>query len=247
MILSLKEQQDLKQAVICLEQPSFIASIATKLGQPIDTGLRQLPKTMQVAIQVKLQQVLQQSLKLAVSGLNQQVLIGEKTHKVLSGMTGGIGGFFGGVGLMVELPVTTTIMLRSISSIAKAQGEDLALDSTQMACLEVFAFGRTDTLNTDYYAMRTTLISGIQNMIQQGVAYPIVQTIAQRFSLQLSEKAVVQAMPVLGAVGGASVNVLFLDYFQKIAKGHFIIRRLERDYPYDVIKQQYQEMKELVI
>jgi hypothetical protein len=36
--------------------------------------------------------------------------------------------------------------------------------------------------------------------------------------------------PVVGAVGGAAVNLIFMNHFQRIAEGHFTIRRLERIY-----------------
>ena len=35
---------------------------------------------------------------------------------------------------------------------------------------------------------------------------------------------------MLGAVGGATVNMIFMNHFQRVARGHFAIRRLERQY-----------------
>jgi hypothetical protein len=46
----------------------------------------------------------------------------------------------------------------------------------------------------------------------------------------VSEKAAAQTVPVLGAVGGAGVNLVFIDHFQNMARAHFTIRRLERRY-----------------
>ena len=34
----------------------------------------------------------------------------------------------------------------------------------------------------------------------------------------------------LGAAGGGAVNVLFMNHFQQMARGHFTVRRLERAY-----------------
>ena len=45
----------------------------------------------------------------------------------------------------------------------------------------------------------------------------------------MSEKLAAQAAPILGAIGGAAVNAAFADHFQTLARGHFIVRRLERD------------------
>ncbi len=43
-----------------------------------------------------------------------------------AGVTGGVSGFFGLAALPVELPVTTTLMLRAIADIARHNGEDLS-------------------------------------------------------------------------------------------------------------------------
>ena len=45
-----------------------------------------------------------------------------------------------------------------------------------------------------------------------------------------------------GAVGGALINTIFIDHFQDMARGHFIIRRLERVYGTDEVKRQYEEL-----
>ena len=37
----------------------------------------------------------------------------------------------------------------------------------------------------------------------------------------------------------AVINLLFIDHFQDIARGHFIVRRLERTYGADIVKQAY--------
>ena len=51
-----------------------------------------------------------------------------------------------------------------------------------------------------------------------------------RFGLVVSDKVAAGALPILGAVGGATVNVIFMDHFQRVAQAHFALRRLERTY-----------------
>lgn len=63
--------------------------------------------------------------------------------------------------------------------------------------------------------------------------------IAARFGVNVSEKAAAQAIPVLGAGGGAVINLLFMDHFQDMARGHFIVRRLERTYGAPVVETAY--------
>jgi len=47
---------------------------------------------------------------------------------------------------------------------------------------------------------------------------------------------------VLGAVGGATVNFVFMDHFQRVALGHFTIRRLERTYGPAIIRRHYETL-----
>jgi hypothetical protein len=54
--------------------------------------------------------------------------------------------------------------------------------------------------------------------------------IAERFGVVVGEKAAATLVPVVGALGGAAVNVIFIDHFTEIARGHFEVRRLERIY-----------------
>jgi hypothetical protein len=48
-----------------------------------------------------------------------------------------------------------------------------------------------------------------------------------------------QAIPVIGALGGATINLLFVDHFQDAARGHFIVRRLEREFGEETVQREY--------
>ncbi|MGA8056591.1 MAG: EcsC family protein, partial [Burkholderiales bacterium] len=48
-----------------------------------------------------------------------------------------------------------------------------------------------------------------------------------------------QTVPVVGAVTGALVNVAFMQHFDDVARGHFIVRRLERRYGSQAIRAAY--------
>ena len=50
-------------------------------------------------------------------------------------------------------------------------------------------------------------------------------------------------MAVLGAVGGAAVNLAFIEHFQEVAHGHFTIRRLERAYGAAAVRSEYERLK----
>jgi EcsC protein family len=71
------------------------------------------------------------------------------------------------------------------------------------------------------------------------VVSSLVTEIATRFGVVVTERSTASALPLLGAVGGATVNVIFMNRFQRVARGHFAIRRLERQYGRHVVRQLY--------
>jgi hypothetical protein len=158
--------------------------------------------------------------------------------------------------LAIELPVSTTVMLRSIADIARSEGERLTSPETKLACLEVFAFGgpsqRDDAAKAGYFAIRASLARAVseaaQHLAQRGIAHEgapaivrFITQVASRFGVAVSEKLAAQAVPMIGAVGGALINSVFMDHFQDMARGHFMIRRLERTYPPALIRQAYDQ------
>ena len=70
----------------------------------------------------------------------------------------------------------------------------------------------------------------------------LVTEIATRFGLVVSERSAASAFPVLGAFGGATVNMIFMNHFQQIALGHFTVRRLEREYGAETVRLHYAEL-----
>ncbi len=176
--------------------------------------------------------------------------------KVMSSLAGGLSGFVGLAALPVELPITTTNILRAIAEIARFEGEDFSDRQVQLACLEVFALGpHGSQLGTEagYYATRAILAKAtgdtLTSLVQRGVAEEsasllmrFVAEITARFGLVVSERIAASAVPVIGALGGASINWIFTDYFQRLAQGHFAIRRLERTYGSAAIQAWYAEV-----
>ena len=87
-------------------------------------------------------------------------------------------------------------------------------------------------------------------MASQGVgaqAAPVVvrlmSQIAARFGVVVSEKVAAQAAPVIGAIGGAAVNAAFAEHFQTLARGHFIVRRLEREHGASLVAFEYRRLR----
>jgi len=250
------ELNDLQKAKTLLENPGMAAKITGLFGDPIEKGFQLLPDNWNVKIGEVTQGALFKAVHAAVFTLKDVPYEQPSNiwHKLAVATTGGIGGFFGLPALTVELPISTTIMLRSIADIARSEGESIHTTDSKIACIEVFALGgrkkSDDASESGYYLVRTALARSIakaaEYITEKGLAEEsapalvrLIVQIAERFSIQVSEKAAAQAIPAIGAVGGTLVNTLFMDHFQDMARGHFIIRRLERKYGTEMVKAAY--------
>ena len=257
--LSDSDREALAAAVRRLENPSLAGRLAAVAGKPVGLVQRALPATASAAVGRLAKQALERALEVALFSLRNRSLGGGRIlHSGLACTSGAIGGAFGLAALAVELPVSTTIMLRAIAAIAQQEGEDLADARTGLACLEVFALGGPTAdetgAETDYFAVRAMLARGLVEIadftIDKGAigeSAPFlarfVTQIAARLGVVVSEKVAAQAVAVLGAVGGAAVNLAFIEHFQDVASGHFTVRRLERVYGAEVVRGEYDQLK----
>src|SRR5260221_6050946 len=84
-----------------------------------------------------------------------------------------------------------------------------------------------------------------QKGIAKGGAPALVRLVAligSRFGIVVSEKAAAQAIPILGAAGGALINTLFIGHYQDMARGHFIVRRLEKIHGAEPVRLAYESL-----
>ena len=197
----------------------------------------------------------------------------KKTYKGIVTGTGALSGFFGsstGFGTAIfasEVTLTTKFLMRTIMDIARSEGEDIYTLEGQMACLQVFALGGDsmddDGMEASYYTTRMALNSALNNVsatsIKMGLDSLVkgastlgsnaignfLSKIATRLSLLISEKFLAQAVPVVGAIGGGSLNYVFVEHFQRMATAHFTIRRLERKYGKNIVKSSYEDINVL--
>ena len=233
--------------------------LAHAFGTPVARALEQLPGMVALPVQALSQQALQAATRAAVRtlGQGQPRLTGDWSHRLAAGILGAAGGAVGLAALAVELPLSTTLMMRSSACIAQQQGEDLTAPATQLACVEIFALGgrsvRDDATEAGYFAVRAGLARALADtarvVVQAGVleeGAPMVARLtgrlASRFGALVSEKVAAGAVPIVGAIGGAAVNALFMAHFQNVAHGHFTIRRLERRYGAEAVRGRYERI-----
>ena len=253
------DREALAAAVRRLESPSLAGRLAALAGKPVGLLQRALPAAASTGVAKLAKHALERALDVALFSLrNRRIAGGRKLHSGLACTSGAIGGAFGLAALAVELPVSTTIMLRAIAAIAQEEGEDLEDPRTGLACLEVFALGGPTTEETgveaDYFAVRAILARGLVEIADFGIDKGVVREsapllvrfltqIASRFGVVVSQKVAAQAVAVVGAVGGAAVNLAFIEHFQDVARGHFTVRRLERVYGAELVQAEYGRLK----
>jgi hypothetical protein len=256
MTLSDKDREDLRYAKSLLENPSLTARITNFIGTPVEKGLDMLPAKWKDTVTKVTHKSLQKALDVSVATMDDHGPRSSSNilHKIMAAASGAGGGAFGLPALAVELPISTMIILRSIADIARSEGEEIRLPDTKVACIEVFALGgpskSDDATETGYFAVRAMLAKAVteaaEYIAERGLAEEgapaivrLITLIASRFSFNVSEKVAAQAVPIVGAAGGAIVNLMFIDHFQDVARGHFIMRRLIRVHGEDDIRREY--------
>lgn len=255
----------LKNAFAQLENPSLAIRISSAVGMPVEAVTRELgkraPAPIVEAVSKSTHKALEFVLRSSMRSINakEQAPASPRLHTAAAITTGAVSGFFGIETLIVELPLTTGIMFRSIADIARAEGESPQDPETVLNCMQVFAMGsreseKDDAAETSYYGVRVALSKAVTDALQYVASHGmgsatapalvrLISALASRFGIVVTQKAMAQAIPVIGAIGGGLVNTIFISHFQDMARGHFAIRRLERQYGGDVIQAAYLELK----
>ncbi|EHP1022711.1 EcsC family protein, partial [Escherichia coli] len=270
-----RELLDLEKAVKLLEQATITEKMTQMVGKPIDYLMSKLPKGAEAQIYSLVEKALHKAADAALWSLNNEPNreASTKTNKFFAAVSGAVGGTFGFSALAIELPLSTTIMLRSVADIARSEGFDLDKVETKQACLEVFALGgpseNDDAVDTAYYATRSFTAEAMQILSKElsEIATKkasvnaamnltptqtgkwlatLIEKVATRFGIVITEKTAAQVVPVIGAFAGATLNIMFTDYYQDMARGHFIIKRLEKKYGSEFIKSEYMKILNLV-
>ncbi len=261
-----QDWRDLQRAVDLLESPTLTAKMANLIGSPLEFAVKRLPDSVSRRIHGAVEAALFKSAQAALWTMDNTPGKAASTrwHKLAAATSGAVGGAFGLTTLFIELPVSTTIMMRSVADVARSEGFDLREMSTRHACLEVFALGgnsgKDDASETGYYITRGFTAEVMRHLSAELAGRAVggspvmigltpkeagkwlaklVEKVAARFGVVVTEKFAAQAVPIVGAVAGATLNTMFTDYYQDVARGHFIVRRLERSYGYETVRAAY--------
>ena len=140
--ISDEDRDALKRAVEALEASSFAARLSAVAGSPIELLGQALPQAVSETASRATQVALRRALGYALKTIPKERAEPEaRLHRALAALSGAMVGALGISAVLVELPISTTIMLRAIARISQSEGEDLSDPETALACLQVFALG----------------------------------------------------------------------------------------------------------
>jgi len=199
--------------------------LLTLVGGKAEQLLDRLPGP----VKGKLEGATETALKLAMRAANSsRTKLPDQSDWINTGFStamGAAGGFGGLPSALVELPVTTTVLLRIIQGVAAENGFDPSAESVQFDCIRVFAaagpLAEDDGADLGFLTLRVTLTGGAMQRL--------IATVAPRLAAVLGQKLATQTIPVLGAVAGATINYVYSGYYREIAHVHFGLRRLAID------------------
>ncbi|RYB04927.1 EcsC family protein [Lichenibacterium ramalinae] len=256
--LSPEDEAALAEAVRALEGSSFAAQLSGLVGRQLGFAGNLLPARVTETANRAAATALRYALRGAVRSLSGDAQPPRnRLHLAAVAASGAVGGAFGLATLPLELPLSTALILRSVAEIARGEGEDLDDPEAVLGCLEVFALGTGPEAGlgeSSYFAVRALLAKSVteaaRHILTRGIAdeaAPVLSRllgqIASRFGLVVSQKFVAQAVPLLGAVTGAGINAAFMDHYQRLARGHFAVRRLERTYGAALVRAAYERLR----
>ena len=150
---------------------------------------------------------------------------GQWMTRALTMGTGAAGGFGGLPSALAELPVTTTVILRAIQTIADEHGFDPSHPDTRAECLQVFAsagpLAEDDSTDLSFLTLRASVTGA--------TLHTLIKQVAPKLAVVLGQKLAAQMVPVLGAVTGAAINYSFTSYYQEMAHVSFGLRKLAEE------------------
>lgn len=208
-----------------------VIRLVNRLGGTLENQLSALPDGIRSQLERLTSQALEASYGLAARAPD----LGQRMPMVAAVAAGAAGGAGGLATAVAELPVTVTLFLNAIRSVARDAGLDPDQDWVRAECLQVFAAGsplaRDDGVNTSFLASRLALTgSTVQNLIA---------AIAPRLAAVLGQKLAAQAVPVIGAVSGAALNAAFLSYYREVARVRFALIKLAQVHGADAVEAEF--------
>lgn len=200
-------------------------AVLNVLGGQAENLLERLPDRIKARLEGVTERALETSMSVAAG--SRGVVRDQKSwfNTALTTAMGAAGGAGGLPSALAEIPVTTTVLLRSIQGIAAEHGFDPDEPEIRRECLAVFGsagpMAKDDGADMAFLSARVTLTGA--------TLHGVIAKVAPRFATVLGQKLAAQAVPILGAAAGAATNYAYTSYYQEMARVHFGVMKLARD------------------
>lgn len=209
--------------------------LLNRLGGSAESLLEQLPEPVRLGLTGATEQALWLAIH-AAQGSRRAVPDAQPWVNTAVATAMGAAGGLGGVSTaLMELPATTTMLLRSIQGAAAREGFDPAEENVKFDCVRVLSaagpLSYDDAADLGFFSVRLTLTGPAMQRL--------IAAVTPRLSVVLGQKLAAQSVPVLGALAGGGTNYVYTRYYQQIARVHFGLRRLaiDADIPHDELVQ----------
>ncbi len=249
-----------REAAAYLESPPPLLRLTESLSQKAGGLLRGIPLSVRMMSRRALLSVGEQAMAGVPRARASGTEPGPRAHVAASLLSGGAGGPFGWSGLLLELPLSTAILLRSIADIAAATGADLRDRNVRRECLAVFGYGAAEEGAEPAPSPYVTLRMGLTALLNEGgrelaggrlprvwqelaSGAPALTSAAEklgaRYNLESAGRILAKFIPYAGALAAAWVNAAFAAHFNRVARYHFGLRRLEQEHGSDEVRRVY--------
>ncbi|MGP3698715.1 EcsC family protein [Rhodobacter sp. NSM] len=212
-----------------------VIALMNRLGGSVEERMALLPAPVLRQIEAVTRNALERSHRIAAAGRAAPDL-GRRATPALVALTGAAGGAGGLATSVAELPVTITVIMHAIRRAAEAEGFDPDDPAIRVECLRIFGAGsplrRDDGVNTSFIGARIAMSGAAVSRV--------VASVAPKLAAALGQKLMAQAVPVLGAVAGATLNTAYLSYYREIAEIRFALLRLAQTHGAERVLNEFQ-------
>lgn len=199
-----------------------VMALMNRIGGSVEHRMTMLPAPVQRQIELAIRRALEQGHRIA--GAGRAAPLGPRSAPALAALTGAAGGAGGIATSLAELPVTITLILHAIRRAAEAEGFDPDDPAIRVECLRVFSAGgplsQDDGVNSSFIGARIALSGSAMQKV--------IASVAPKLAAAFGQKLMAQAVPILGAVAGATLNAAYLGYYREIAEIRFALLRLSQ-------------------
>lgn len=152
--------------------------------------------------------------------------------------------------ILAEIRASTDTTIRSIFSAAQSEGFEMRNDRVQAECLKVFglvhALSKDNEYPRDYYYMRAALDESTGTLEQErgvNLLAQVLSVVTPRYTELMTAK--VEGKYFVECSNRAT-RMFYGDFyrlFDRIARGHFMVKRLESKYGADIVRSAFDDIR----